>query len=77
MKTKELVGKYIESSNLAEPLGLPADTAFRVVGYNADMNWAIADAGRRGWKGLDLDDIIIEKCETYWYILPVDITKVL
>ena len=77
METKELVGKCIRADGLAVSLHMPADTAFKVVGYNADMNWAIADAGRWGWKGLDLDDIVIEKCETYWYIIPVDITKVL
>lgn len=77
MKAKKLVGKWIEARSLAVPLDMPADTAFRVVGYNADMNWAIADAGSDGWKGVDRDDIIAEKCETYWYILPVDITKVL
>ena len=77
METKELVGKCIESEVLTDTRGVPADTAFRVVGYNADMNWAIADAGSDGWKGVERDDIIAEKCETYWYILPVDITKVL
>jgi hypothetical protein len=77
METKELVGKWIESEVLMDTRDVPADTAYRVVGYNADMNAAIVDAGPRGWKGLDSDDIVIEKCETYWYILPVDITKVL
>ena len=76
MEAKDLVGKYIRPGGLAGALGLPADTAFKVVGYNADMNWAIVDAGCWGWKGLDLDDIVIEKCKTYWYILMVDITVV-
>lgn len=77
MEAKELVGKCIRADGLAVSLLMPADTAFKVVGYNADMNWAIADAVRWGWNGLDLDDVVIEKCETYWYIIPSDITKVL
>lgn len=77
MKAKELVGKCIESEVLTDAQCMPADTAFRVVGYNADMNWAIVDAGPNGWKWIEPDDIVIEKCETYWYILPVEITKVL
>lgn len=77
METKELVGKCIRADGLAASLPMPADTAFKVVGYSADMNWVIADAGCWGWKGLDSDDIVIEKCETYWYIHPEDITKVL
>lgn len=77
MEAKELVGKCIGSNNLAELLGLPADTAFRVVGYDARMNCAIVDASYWGWKGLDMDDIVIEKCETYWRVRPSDIIKVL
>ena len=77
MKAKRLVGKCIRADGLAVSLHMPADTAFKVIGYNADMNWAIADAGRWGWKGLDLDDIVIEKCKNYWYIHLEGITKVL
>lgn len=77
METKKLVGKWIKSKVLADDLRMPADTAFKVVGYSSGTNWAIADAGRKGWKRLFRDDIIAEKCETYWYILPAEITKVL
>lgn len=77
METKELVGKCIRAEGLVESLSMPADTAFKVVGYNADMNWAIVDAGRWGWKGLDVGDFVAEKCETYWYVTSEEITKVL
>ena len=77
MEAKELVGKWIVSEVLTDEINAPAGTAFKVVGYLLDTDLLIADAGRGGWKDLDPDDIIIEKRETYWYILPVDITKVL
>ena len=77
METKKLVGKWIVSGVLTDEINAPGGTAFKVVGYNSGTNWAIVDAGRKGWKRLFRDDIIAEKCETYWYILPVNITRVL
>ena len=77
MEAKELVGKWIESKVLSDKLNTPANEAFKVVGYRTDVNWPIIDAGRWGWKGLEPDDIIIEKCETYWLVYPGNITKVL
>ena len=79
MKAEELVGKWIESDTVARDLNVPADTAFRVVGLTLalEVNWAIVDAGLNGWKWMEQDNIAIEKCETYWYVRPEDITKVL
>ena len=77
MKAEELVGKWIESEVLTDELNVSAGTAFRVVGYNSGTNWAIVDAWRKGWKRLFRDDIIAEKCETYWYLRLCEITKVL
>lgn len=76
MKAEELVGKWIESEILAAGQRMPADTAFKVVGFTLDENWAIVDAGLIGWKWLEAGDILIEKCETYWYVPTEDITKV-
>lgn len=73
MKAEELVGKWIVSGQLNGPVR----EALKVVGYNADMNCAIVDAYYWGWKGLYKGDFIAEKCKTYWYILLVNITKVL
>lgn len=77
MKAKELVGMQVESDVLTGELNAPVGTAFKVVGYNASANWVIVDAGRKGWKSLFSDDFIAEKCETYWYVLLDEITKVL
>ena len=77
MKAEEFVGKWIRSEVVAGELKAPFGTAFKVVGYNSGTNWAIVDAGRKGWKRLFRDDIIAEKCETYWYIRLDEITKVL
>ena len=67
MKAKELVGKWIVSKVLADELNAPAGTVFKVVGYVLDKNLVIVDAERRGWKGLEPDDVVIERCETYKY----------
>ena len=77
MEAKELVGKRIVSEVVTDELNAPAGTAFKVVGYGPDLNWAIIDAGRWGWKELDPEDRVTEKCKTYWYVRPVEITKVL
>lgn len=77
MEAKELVGRCIEVDLAAMHISMSGNAMFKVVGYNADMNCAIVDASYWGWKGLDLDDIVIEKCETYWYALPGEIIKVL
>lgn len=77
MKAKELVGKWIEARFESTRLGKPVDTAFKVIGYSAYMGWAIVGADDWGWKILGPDDIIAEKCETYWYVRLAEITKVL
>lgn len=77
MEAKDLVGKCIEVDLAAMHISMSGNATFRVVGYSACTNWAIADAGPWGWKWMEPDDIVIEKCETYWYILPMAITKVL
>lgn len=77
METKGLVGKWIESEVLADDLCMPADTAFKVVGIALDVNWAIVDAGLKGWKWMEPGNLVIEKCETYMYVHPDSITKVL
>lgn len=48
METKESVGKCIRADGLADALGLPAGTAFKVVGYVPDTDWVIIDAKRWG-----------------------------
>lgn len=77
MKAENLVGKCIEVDLAATHISTSGNATFKVVGYNADMNCAIVDASYWGWIGLDTDDIVIEKCETYWRVRPVEITKVL
>ena len=79
MKAKKLVGKWIVADTVAEGLDAPKSTAFKVVGYASDMNWAIVDAGSKGWswRALAHGDVIVEQCETYWRVYPGNITKVL
>lgn len=77
MEAKNLVGKLVVSDRLVKPVKTPKGAAFKVVGYKAYLNLAIIDAKQWGWSGLDEDDVVVEKCETYWYIRPEDITKVL
>lgn len=77
MEAKELVRKCIETDLATMHISMSGNATFKVVGYNADMNCAIVDAYHWGWKILEPDDIIIEKCETYWYVRPMEITKVL
>ncbi len=67
MKAKELVGKWIVSEVVTDELNAPAGTAFKVVGYVPDTDWAIVDAEQRGWEGLLPGDVVVEECETYMY----------
>ena len=77
MKAEELVGKCIEVDLAAVAVGQSGNAVLKVVGYNADVDWLIADAGNRGWYGIGQGDLIAEKCETYWYVGRVNIIKVL
>lgn len=77
MKAEEFVGKWIEADGAAEYLDLSEGTAFKVVGYSTYINQVIIDAYNKGWEILDPGDFVVEKCETYWYILPSGITRVL
>ncbi|WAX08966.1 hypothetical protein BS162P3_00041 [Bacteroides phage BS162P3] len=77
MKAKKLVGKWVVVDLTGTNLHKSGSVAFKVVGYNADMDWVMVDAGSWGWDNLDPDDIVIEKCKNYWYIFSEDITKVL
>lgn len=77
MKAKELVGKWVVVDLAETNLRKSGSVAFKAVGYYADMNYVIVDAGSWGWDSLDPDDIVIEKCENYWYIHLEGITKVL
>lgn len=77
MEARELVGNWIEADQVAEYLDLSEGTSFKVVGYSTYTNQVIVDAYNQGWEILDPGDIVVEKCETYWYVLPEEITKVL
>lgn len=77
METKELVGKWVVVDLAETNLRKSGSVAFKVVGYYADMNYVIVDAGSWGWDSLDPDDIIIEKCKNYWYVNPANIIEVL
>lgn len=77
MKATNLVGKWIVSEVLADELNAPEGTAFKVVGYVLDKNLVIVDAKRGGWKELDPNDHVTEKCEAYRYARLREITKVL
>ena len=74
MKAKELVGKWVVSEVVTDELNAPAGTAFKVVGYVPDTDWAIVDARRWGWTGLNPEDIVFEQCETYKYARLDEIT---
>ena len=76
MKAEELLGMWVASDVLTDELNSPVGTAFKVVGYVQDMDLVIVDARRWGWKGLEADDIVIEKCETYKYARLDEITIV-
>ena len=76
MKAEEFVGKWIVSEVLTDELNVPAGTVFKVVGFVLDKNLVIVDAERRGWKGLEPDDVVIERCETYKYARLDEITVV-
>lgn len=77
MKAKDLVGKWIVADTVARALNMPADTAFKVVGYTTYGD-CIVDAGLDGWswRALTRSDIVLEQCEFYTYVRPEDITKV-
>lgn len=77
MEAKELVGEWIVVDLAETNFGRSGSTAFRAVGYTADTKYMIIDAGNWGWDMLDPDDIVIEKCEAYWYIQPENIIAVL
>lgn len=77
MEIRELVGKWIVADLAAVTLDQSGNDVFRVVGYDANTNWVIVDAGNQGWKGAARDCDIAEKCETYWYMRPEDIIGVL
>lgn len=77
MKAEEFVGKWIVSEVLTDEINAPEGTAFKVVGFVPDMDLVIVDARRWGWKGPDPDDIVTGECETYKYVRPGEITKVL
>ena len=76
MKAEELLGMWVASDVLTDELNSPVGTEFKVVGYVQDMDLVIVDARRWGWKGLEADDIVIEKCETYKYARLDEITIV-
>lgn len=78
MKAKKLVGKWIVSDTVARALNMPADTAFKVVGYTTYGD-CIVDAGPDGWswRALTRSDIVLEQRETYMYVRPEDITEIL
>ena len=76
MKATDLIGMWIASDVLTDELNSPVGTAFKVVGYVLDTDLVIVDARRWGWKGLEADDIVIEKCETYKYARLDEITIV-
>lgn len=67
MKAEEFVGKWIVSEVLTDEINAPAGTAFKVVGYVSDTDWAIVDAEQRGLKELIPGDVVVEECETYMY----------
>ena len=77
METKGLVGKWIAVDLAAVTVDQSGIAVFKVVGYNADVDWVIVDAGNQGWKGADREGNIAEKCETYWYVNPANIIEVL
>ena len=47
---------------------------FSCFGYSLIKGLLIVDAGRNGWRGADIDDVLgivgIE-CESYWYLNPL------
>ena len=77
MKAKDLVGKLVTSNYLESRRIFPSGATFKVVGYECDLGWVIIDADLWGWQGLDMYDCVTEKCKTYWYLRPCEITKVL
>lgn len=77
MKAKDLVGKLVTSNYLESRRVFPSGAKFKVVGYECELNWVIIDADLWGWQGLDMYDCVTEKCKTYWYLRPCEITKVL
>ena len=50
---------------------------FRVVGYNSHEARLIVDGGADGWTLLDGWDVIIIRCDTYWYMSTNRIINVL
>lgn len=77
MEAKDLVGKLVTSNYLESRRTFPPGATFKVVGYECGLNWVIIDADLWGWQGLDMYDCVTEKCKTYWYLRPCEITKVL
>lgn len=77
MEAKDLVGKLVTSNYLESCKTFPPGAAFKVVGYECDLNWVIVDADLWGWQDLDMYDRVTEKCKTYWYLRLCEITKVL
>lgn len=77
MEAKDLVGKLVTSNYLESRRAFPPGATFKVVGYECNLNLVIIDADLWGWQGLDMYDRVTEKCKTYWYLRPCEITKVL
>ena len=49
---------------------------FKCVGYNIRDGLLIIDAGKDGWRGLGIVDVIDEECESYWYLNPLTARRI-
>ena len=46
-------------------------SGFKCVGYNIKIGLLIIDAGKDGWRGLGIVDVVDRECESYWYLNPL------
>ena len=63
---EKFVGKTISDGG--------SKSVFKCVGYSLIKGLLIVDAGKDGWRGADIDDVLgivgIE-CESFWYLNPL------
>lgn len=68
---EKFVGKTISDGGSKSVFKCVGKSVFKCVGYNLITGLLIVDAGKDGWRGLDIDDVVDRECENYWYVSPL------
>lgn len=80
MKASDYVGRTLILNLANMPLAVrqqenAAYAMAKVVGYVGET--LIVNAGKFGWEKVFMSEVIVEECETYWYVNIEDIKEII